>query len=181
MFHQVSSDAVRRQIDLAVRSERSGHLKPGWRTLVVAEGRTGDSLAARLRANGHHVDTTRSGQDSIDRAREQQYVIYFVDFEVGGMDGVEIMKEIRRLQPDASIILTGRGPATKEVEFVALARKAVPGQADDPELMSLADMEKLLISAALRHTGGNIKESAAILGIDRTTLYEKIKKYAIPR
>jgi len=181
LFHQVSSDAVRRQIDLAVRSERSGHLKPGWRTLVVAEGRTGDSLAARLRANGHHVDTTRSGQDSIDRAREQQYVIYFVDFEVGGMDGVDIMKEIRRVQPEATIIVTWRGPDTSEDELGALARKAVSGQADDPEPMSLADMEKLLISAALRRTGGDITESAAILGIDRSTVYAKIKRYSIPR
>ena len=30
-------------------------------------------------------------------------------------------------------------------------------------------------------TGGNIKESAAVLGIDRSTLYEKIKRYEIPR
>jgi transcriptional regulator of acetoin/glycerol metabolism len=38
-----------------------------------------------------------------------------------------------------------------------------------------------LIIATLQKTGGNIKESAAILGIDRSTLYEKIKKYEIPR
>jgi transcriptional regulator of acetoin/glycerol metabolism len=47
--------------------------------------------------------------------------------------------------------------------------------------MSLADTEKLLISATLRQTGGNIGDSAAILGIDRSTLYGKIKRYAIPR
>jgi transcriptional regulator of acetoin/glycerol metabolism len=33
----------------------------------------------------------------------------------------------------------------------------------------------------LERTGGNIKESASILGIDRSTLYEKIKRYEIPR
>jgi transcriptional regulator of acetoin/glycerol metabolism len=47
--------------------------------------------------------------------------------------------------------------------------------------MTLAEMEKLLIAATLQRTGGNIKESAAILGIDRSTLYEKIKRYEIPR
>jgi DNA-binding NtrC family response regulator len=46
---------------------------------------------------------------------------------------------------------------------------------------SLADMEKVVIAATLRRTGGNIKESAAILDIDRSTLYEKIRKYQIPR
>ena len=85
--------------------------------------------------------------------------------------------EIRRVQPEASIIVTWRGPGTCEDEFVTLAQRAVSRQADDP--MSLTDMEKLLISATLRHTGGNIRESAAIVGIDRSTIYEKIKKYAI--
>ena len=42
-------------------------------------------------------------------------------------------------------------------------------------------MEKELIIATLQRTKGNIKESASILGIDRSTLYEKIKKYEIPR
>lgn len=156
-------------------------MKTRSRTLVVAEGTTGEALAARLREDGHHVDTTPSGQDAIDRAREQQYLNYLVNFEVAGMDGIEIMKEIRRVQPEASIIGTWRGPGTSEDEFVALAQRAVSGQTDDPEPMSLAEMEKLLISATLRRTGGKIKESAAILGIDRSTLYDKIKKYAIPR
>jgi DNA-binding NtrC family response regulator len=42
-------------------------------------------------------------------------------------------------------------------------------------------MEKQLITATIQRTGGNIKEAANILGIDRSTLYEKIKKYEIPR
>jgi hypothetical protein len=29
--------------------------------------------------------------------------------------------------------------------------------------------------------GGNTKEAAQILGIDRSTLYEKLKKYGIPK
>jgi DNA-binding NtrC family response regulator len=145
-------------------------MKPGWRTLVVAEGTAGDALAARLRSDGHHVDTTPAGQDAIDRAREQQYLTYFVNFQVGGMDGVEIMKEIRRAQPEASIIFICRGPGTSEDELFALVQKAVSGQMDDPEPMSLSDMENLLIDATLRRTGGNITESAAILGIDRSTL-----------
>jgi transcriptional regulator of acetoin/glycerol metabolism len=47
--------------------------------------------------------------------------------------------------------------------------------------MTLQEMEKLLIVATLERTSGNIKESASVLGIDRSTLYEKIKRYEIPR
>jgi transcriptional regulator of acetoin/glycerol metabolism len=45
--------------------------------------------------------------------------------------------------------------------------------------MTLAEAEKLLIEATLRHTNGNVKAAAGILGIDRSTVYEKIKRYAI--
>ena len=47
--------------------------------------------------------------------------------------------------------------------------------------MTLEEMEKLLIAATLERSQGNIKESATVLGIDRSTLYEKIKRYEIQR
>ena len=156
-------------------------MKTHSRTLVVAENAAGEALTARLRADGHHVEITRSGREAIDRARDRLYLTYFVNYEVAGMDGVEIFKEIRRAQPEASIIVTCPGPATHQDEFISMARIAGALQAGDFHPMTLADMEKLLVTATLRHTGGNIKESAALLGIDRSTLYEKIKKYAIPR
>ena len=158
-----------------------GRMKTRWRTLVVAENTSGEALAARLRADGHHVDTIHSASEAIDRARDRQYLIYYIDFEMPGVDGVEIMNEIRRVQPEASIIVTCRGPGISEDDFASLAQSAAPGEGGGAEPMSLAAMEKVLITATLRRTGGNIKESAAHLGIDRSTLYEKIKKYAIPR
>jgi DNA-binding NtrC family response regulator len=156
-------------------------MKTRWRTLVVAEDSAGEALAARLRAEGHQVDTIHSGLEAVDRARAQQYFTYFVDLEIHGTDGVEIMKEIRRVQPGASIIVTCRGAGISEDDFVSLVHNAVSGQGAGSGPMSLVAMEKVLITATLRHTGGNIKESATILGIDRSTLYEKIKKYGIPR
>jgi transcriptional regulator of acetoin/glycerol metabolism len=42
-------------------------------------------------------------------------------------------------------------------------------------------MEKQMIAATLQRTEGNIKEAAALLGIDRSTMYEKIKRYEIQR
>ncbi len=50
-----------------------------------------------------------------------------------------------------------------------------------PTNESLQNIEKKVIEATLRRFDGNIKETASVLGIDRSTLYEKIKKYNIPR
>jgi DNA-binding NtrC family response regulator len=50
-----------------------------------------------------------------------------------------------------------------------------------PSNMTLEEVQRLTIAATLQRTQGNIKEAAASLGIDRSTLYDWIKKYNIPR
>ena len=65
-----------------------------------------------------------------------------------------------------------------------LARQAEPAKTPAGTIsagMTLEEMEKVLIAATIQHTRGNIKEAASVLGIDRSTLYEKIKRYEIPR
>jgi transcriptional regulator with PAS, ATPase and Fis domain len=79
-------------------------------------------------------------------------------------------------------MVTCRGHGLTEEDFSFLAESHTTGKAwAVPAGMTLQEMEKLLIAATLQRTDGNIKESAAILGIDRSTLYEKIKRYEIPR
>ena len=46
--------------------------------------------------------------------------------------------------------------------------------------MSMRDLEKEAITAALKEVGGNRREAADILGIGERTLYRKIKEYEIP-
>jgi DNA-binding NtrC family response regulator len=155
-------------------------MKTSWRTLVVAENAAGEALAAGLRADGHHVDIARSGLDAIDRARDRQYLTYFISFEVAGMDGIEIMKE-NSVRPAGGFDYRHLSGPRHPPRRVRIHQRAAAGQASDLHPMTLADMEKLLITATLRHTGGNIKESATLLYIDRSTLYEKIKKFGMPR
>ncbi len=50
-----------------------------------------------------------------------------------------------------------------------------------PTNITLQEMEKRVIEATVRRTQGNIKEAAAVLGIDRSTLYDRLKKYDIAR
>ncbi len=79
-------------------------------------------------------------------------------------------------------IVTCRGASLSEEDFGFLAQNSPAQKAwAPPANMTLQDMEKQLITATLQRTGGNIKESATVLGIDRSTLYEKIKRYEIQR
>jgi len=51
----------------------------------------------------------------------------------------------------------------------------------DAEPVSLAELEKRHVASVLEHTGWNITRTAEVLGIDRVTVYNKIKKYGLRR
>jgi transcriptional regulator with PAS, ATPase and Fis domain len=79
-------------------------------------------------------------------------------------------------------MVTCKNHVLTEESFAFLAMNGLAGKAwTAPAGMTLQEMEKVLIVGTLQRTNGNIKESASILGIDRSTLYEKIKRYEIPR
>jgi transcriptional regulator with PAS, ATPase and Fis domain len=68
----------------------------------------------------------------------------------------------------------------EDFAFLSRTPAAAPGPALPPGL-TLQDMEKQYIAATLARLAGNVKAAAEALGIDRSTLYEKIKRYEIPR
>jgi DNA-binding NtrC family response regulator len=82
-------------------------MRARWHILVVDdEEAMTESLAAWLREDGYTVDTAASGREAIEKARAREYAIYFVDLKMpGGLDGIETMMEIRKLQKDASVIV----------------------------------------------------------------------------
>ncbi|MEI6857279.1 sigma-54 dependent transcriptional regulator [Psychrilyobacter sp.] len=49
----------------------------------------------------------------------------------------------------------------------------------EKELYNLADVERVVIATALQKTRWNKQETAKLLGIGRTTLYEKIRRYKL--
>jgi transcriptional regulator of acetoin/glycerol metabolism len=53
--------------------------------------------------------------------------------------------------------------------------------AEPPTSERLDDVEKAHILAVLKNTGGNRARAAAILGIDRKTLYRKLLRYGLQR
>ncbi len=57
--------------------------------------------------------------------------------------------------------------------------EAEPAPGETAEPLSLKELEQNHVERVLRYTGGNKKEAARILGIDRSTLYAKIKTYGL--
>ncbi len=82
-------------------------MKMQWEILVVDDEEVmRESLVAWLREDGYGVDSAASGRDAIERAREKDYAIYFIDLKMpGGIDGIETMMEVKKIRPEASIII----------------------------------------------------------------------------
>ena len=63
-------------------------------------------MAAWLREDGFRVDTAASGREAVDKARDKDYALYFLDLKMPpGIDGIETMMELRKLRPEAAVVI----------------------------------------------------------------------------
>jgi len=76
-------------------------------------------------------------------------------------------------------IVTCRNGMLDEQDFSWLQRHPGPAQNWEVPEIALAELERRAIVAALERKHGNIKEASSALGIDRSTLYDKLKRYQI--
>ena len=67
--------------------------------------------------------------------------------------------------------------AHPELDMSALRRALSPSDGSEPD--SLEAAERRHLSLVLRHTSGNKRRAAHILGISRSTLLNKVRKYGL--
>ncbi|MGH7508868.1 MAG: YceI family protein [Gemmatimonadales bacterium] len=67
--------------------------------------------------------------------------------------------------------------SSPELDLPALRRSLFPATSAEPD--SLEDAERRHLALALRHTGGNKRRAAHLLGISRSTLLNKVRKYGL--
>ena len=94
------------------------------------------------------------------------------------------VRELRNLV-ESMVILTRKRVITEETIPLTLREKdQKPGspssEIDVEPPLSLESRERELIKQALEKTGGNRAKAARILGIARSTLYNKMEKYDLP-
>jgi DNA-binding NtrC family response regulator len=87
------------------------------------------------------------------------------------------VRELRNVLERGAVVATG--PVIQLLDLGLPARAEAPPKPGT--LASLEEVEKRHVAAVLAHTGGNVSQSARILGIDRVTLYNKMRKYGLRR
>ncbi len=89
------------------------------------------------------------------------------------------VRELRNVLERGAVV--ARGPVV-QAEDLGLARPAAagaPGGSAEPA--TLEDVERRHVADVLAWAGGNVTHAARALGIDRMTLYNKIKRYGLRR
>ena len=76
-------------------------------------------------------------------------------------------------------MVVGRGEALEVRDLPVAAQNG--GAGDEPAARSLSALEKEHIGRVLRECEGNVTHAAKVLGIDRATLYNKLRRYGLRR
>jgi DNA-binding NtrC family response regulator len=160
----------------------------------VREGRFRDDLYYRLNVINVRIPPLREriedvpllAQEFLDRLSHE------LGREVSGIseEGLRVLMDhdwpgnVRELENAVErALVTCKTGILGALDFAFLARPAGSpgGGASLPAGLTLQEMEKQYVAATLSRLQGNVKAAAEALGIDRSTLYEKIKRYEIPR
>ncbi len=74
-------------------------------------------LAKRLVLDGFEVTTTFSGEEGVEAASKKDFDVAVVDLQMPGIDGIEVQKRLKGLQPNLPcIVLTGHGSVENALE-----------------------------------------------------------------
>ena len=108
------------------------------------------ALAAWLTKEGYSVETAGSGAEALARIERQPSDLYLVDYKMPGMDGLQLMAEIKARQPDAPIIMiTAHGSIQSAVAAMKQGAIDYLCKPFDPEELSLL-MERVCAARTLQ-------------------------------
>ena len=74
-------------------------------------------LSMSLKSDGYDVVTASNGKEGIEAFQGESPDIVLTDIKMPGMDGLEVLKRVKAIQPDAEvIIITGHGDIDAAIE-----------------------------------------------------------------
>jgi DNA-binding NtrC family response regulator len=160
----------------------------------VRDGRFRDDLYYRLNVINIHLPPLRERREDVPLLAQEflDRLSHELGREVSGIseEALRLLMDhdwpgnVRELENAVErAIVTCKSGVLGAEDFAFLARApGVPaGGPSLPPGLTLQAVEKDYIAATLARLSGNVKAAAEALGIDRSTLYEKIRRYGIPR
>ena len=78
-------------------------------------------LSKFLIKRGFDITTAMNGEDALEKIKNQDFITVLLDVLMPGMDGIETLKEIKRIKPMTEVImLTGHASVQVAIEGMKL-------------------------------------------------------------
>jgi len=91
--------------------------------VVDDEALVREALTSAIQNKGHTVVAASTGVEGLKRFAEQPFDLVITDIIMPDKEGIETIREMKRLKPDAKILAISGGGRTKNFEFLKLAAK----------------------------------------------------------
>jgi transcriptional regulator with PAS, ATPase and Fis domain len=156
----------------------------------VQQGRFREDLYYRLNVIEIRLPPLRERREDIPLLAEHfvQRISSELGKELSGISGAALkiliahdwpgnVRELENVIERA--IVTCHNGSLEEQDFAFVQRPNLKEQSWEVPEVPLGELERRAIVAALERKHGNVKEASTALGIDRSTLYDKLKRYEI--
>jgi len=103
----------------------SATLQPADRKVLIIDDEAGlrDMLAFGLSDRGYQVVPAAQGEEGVEKARRENFDLVVCDIMMPGKSGVEVLREIKEIQPDTEVIMA-TGYATLETAVESMKQGA---------------------------------------------------------
>lgn len=87
-----------------------------FKVLVVDDDQDVGYLFERLLGGPQEVTVAADGYEAVEKMRGQKYDLVFLDVRLPGIDGVETLKQIKEIAPDAIVIMMSGHDVDQEIK-----------------------------------------------------------------
>ena len=135
-----------------------------------------ETLDLILQSNGYCTDVVSSGQEALEKLKKENFHLVLTDFIMSGMNGIELLEEIKRDYSETEVIIfTGYGSVKNAVEAMKKGAFTYFIKSHDPEELLLA-IEKLIRLMDLQNKNSVLLTDQANLQFMLDTSNERFKK-----
>ncbi len=128
--------------------------------IIDDEAEAAERFSRLLKRHGHRVDAVISGEEGINKVKNEKFDLILLDIKLPGIDGIQTLENIKKIDPEVEVIMvTGYGTMSSVVESM---RKGASDYIEKP-----LDIEKVIFSIEKAFDRRKLKEIVALYEISK--------------